>query len=128
MTLWLNIYAKEVAKLAAFYTALGFQPNPKIKATEREASFTFDNKVTLMIFQEGFFQKAFPWKLAVPKKEASILFSFDMPSIEDAEALVRKAVSLGGKDLSVIKALKNKGFYNTGFVDPEGHLWNILVN
>jgi predicted lactoylglutathione lyase len=127
MNLWLNIYAKDVEKLTRFYQEIGFVINRKFKQTNQEASFVF-NQTVLMIFKDGFFDQAFPAAMRVPENNpATVLFSIDMPSIEAAEALVKKAVLLGGKDLTVNPSLKMKGFYNTGFIDPEGHLWNILV-
>lgn len=127
MNLWINVYSNNVKQLSDFYLALGFSPNPKFKNTEREASFVF-NQTTLMIFKEGFFNQAFPAKMSTPQPTPTCLFSIDMPTIEAAESLVNKAVKLGGKDLKVIPSLKNKGFYNTGFIDLDGHLWNILVS
>lgn len=127
MNLWLNIYAKDVEKLTQFYLGLGFTPNPNFQNTKREASFFF-NKTILMIFKEGFFEDAFPAKMHTPHQEIHVLFSIDMPSIREAEALVQKAISFGGKDLKVNPKLKNEGFYNTGFVDIEGYHWNILVS
>jgi predicted lactoylglutathione lyase len=127
MNLWLNIYAKDVKKLSAFYTALGFTPNAKFKTTEQEASFLFDNHITLMIFKEGFFNQAFPYRISTPTSSATILFSISMPTIEAADMVVKRAVALGGRDLGVITELKKPGFYNTGFIDPEGHPWNVLV-
>lgn len=127
MTLWLNIYAKDVRKLSVFYEKIGFKKNANFKFSDHEASFVFDNKVTLMIFKEGFFDALIESKISVPKSESTILFSFDMPSIQEADELVNLAIQEGGKPLNVSEQAKNPNFYNTGFIDLEGHLWNILV-
>ena len=128
MTIWLNIYAKDVQKLADFYQAIGFQMNPNFKATSNEASIVFDHQLVLMIFKDGFFQSVIPTPIVTPKLQSpSVLFSIELPSIDIAENMVQKAIQYGGKDLEVSSRAKQKGFYNTGFIDPEGHLWNILV-
>ena len=128
MKIWLNIYAKDVRKLADFYHAIGFQLNPHFKVTDHEASIVFDHQLILMIFKDGFFQNVIPTPIITPKQQSpSVLFSIELPSIEAAENMVKNAVIQGGKDLDVSVRAKQKGFYNTGFIDPEGHLWNILV-
>ena len=128
MRIWLNIYAKDVQKLADFYQAIGFQINPNFKATSNEASIVFDNQFVIMIFKDGFFQRVIPNPIVTPKPQSpSVLFSIELPSIDIAETMVQKAIQHGGKDLEVSSRAKQKGFYNTGFIDPEGHLWNLLV-
>ena len=126
MKLWVNIYAKKLQTLCAFYEAIGFSANPAIKRTDSEASFVFDN-LTLMVFSEGFFKRAFPYPIITPQGSSTVLFSLSMPTVEAAEAMVQQAIELGGQSLNVSPALKQPGFYNTGFIDPEGHAWNILV-
>lgn len=126
MKLWLNIYAKKLQTLCAFYEAIGFTPNPAIKRTDSEASFVFDN-VTLMVFSEGFFNRAFPYPISTPNGSSTVLFSFSLPTVDEAENMVQQAIRLGGQSLNVSPSLKQPGFYNTGFIDPEGHAWNILI-
>lgn len=127
MKLWLNIYSKNIQALCAFYEAMGFTPHPTMKRTDSEAAFVFDN-VTLMVFKEGFFKQAFPYPITTPQGASTTLFSLSMPSIEAAEALVEKAIRHGGKSLQVAPFLKQPTFYNTGFIDPDGHAWNLLVS
>lgn len=128
MNIWFNVYAKDVIKLVEFYKAIGFQINPNFKVTANEASIVFENQTTMMIFKEGFFQSVIPTPIITPTiQNPSVLFSIELPSIEEAENMVNKAILQGGKDLGVSSRAKQKGFYNTGFIDLEGHLWNILV-
>jgi len=126
MNLWINLYARDVQKLAHFYQELGFQPIPTFPATETEAGFHV-GETTVMIFKQGFFEQVIPHTMRTPSPHPTVLLSFDLPSIEEAEGWVKKAISLGGQDLNVHEMAKKPGFYNTGFIDLEGYYWNILV-
>jgi len=126
MNLWINLYAHDVQKLALFYRELGFQPHPAFPASENEAGFEIGH-MTIMLFKQGFFDHVIPHPITPPSPLPTLLLSFDLPSIEKAEMWVQRAIKLGGRDLNVHEMAKNPGFYNTGFIDPEGYYWNILV-
>lgn len=122
--IWFNLASDDPIKAASFYSQLGFALNPNFKVSEELVSLSFQN-TTLMIFKKGFFIHKLEDDLHTHVNRHEVLLSIQMPTIEEAEILVRKAEELGGQRLYHPTQAGN--MYNTGFVDIDGHWWNVLV-
>lgn len=123
-TIWFNLSSDDPMKASAFYQGLGFQLNPYFKPSDELVSLSFSN-TTVMVFRKGFFDGKLEHDLHTHPKEHEVLLSIEMPTVNEAEALVEKAISLGGKRL--FHPTQAGSMYNTGFIDLDGHWWNILV-
>jgi hypothetical protein len=108
-----------------FYQQLGFEFNPRFEQTSEVASLLFNDKsLIVMLFEASFFHGKLPNGLSAHTLQKDTLLSISATSVEDADALVEKAILAGGKRLS--EPAWSGQMYNTGFIDIDGHWWNIL--
>lgn len=123
--LWINIVTDDVHKAVSFYLELGFTLNPHFPVSEEGASFYFnESKLVLMLFHRSFFDGKIPSPLITHPNQHEVLLSIGATSKEDADHLVETAIRLGGKALGT--PVWSGNMYNTGFIDLDGHHWNIL--
>ena len=124
--LWINLPVKNVGKSKAFFTRLGFSPNPGPGNSEHSASFTIGSKqVVLMLFAEAAFQGFTNNKVADANAASEVLFSLGAQSREEVDGMAEKAEAAGGTVFA--KPTEHQGWmYGCGFADPDGHRWNVL--
>ena len=123
--LWINLVSKDIKKARDFYQALGFVITPRFTASDEVTSLIFnENTLVLMIFNEQFFKDKLPDNIYAGAYAHEVLLSISASSIADADELVAKAIAAGGKALG--EPLSDGSMYNTGFIDLDGHWWNIL--
>jgi uncharacterized protein len=123
--LWINLIVKDLQASKPFYQQLGFVFNPRFEQTIEVASLLFNDKsLSVMLFEETFFHGKLPKGLSANTEQKDTLLSISADSVEDADLLVEKAIQAGGKKLS--DPAWSGQMYNTGFIDLDGHWWNIL--
>lgn len=123
--LWINLVVADVAKAKQFYQAVGFDLNPRFSESNEVASLVFNEKTTVvMLFQVDFFKDKLPAPLVRGEMTNEVLLSIGADSVEDADQLVARAIEAGGRALGHPQWQGN--MYNTGFIDLDGHWWNIL--
>lgn len=123
--LWINLIVKNIPKAKTFYQTLGFQLNPRFEQATEVASLLFsDHHVVVMLFEESFFKDKLPDGLKAHTTPKEVLISISASSVEDANQLVEQAIAAGGKQLGTPAWRGN--MYNHGFIDLDGHWWNIL--
>ena len=122
---WINLPVKDVARAKAFFSALGFTFNTHYGDRPDSASLLLGNKgIVLMLFQEAAFAGFCGNAVADTAKGNEILISFDASSREEVDEVLRKAEAAGG---TVYGKPSDQGWmYGGGFVDPDGHRWNVL--
>ncbi len=123
--LWINLIVKDLKASKRFYQQLGFVFNPRFEQANEVASLLFNDKsLSVMLFEETFFHGKLPKGLSANTEQKDTLLSISADSVEDADVLVEKAIQAGGKKLS--DPAWSGQMYNTGFIDLDGHWWNIL--
>jgi len=64
------------------------------------------------------------FEIADPKRGTEVLISIDAESKEEVDELLQKVVSAGG---TIYGEPHDQGWmYGAGFVDLDGHRWNVL--
>ncbi len=124
--LWLNLPVKDLAKSVAFFTKIGFSPNPGPGNSEQSASFLIgEKKIVLMLFAQEVFSGFTQHALCDTTKGSEVLFSLGVSSREQVDEIADRARSAGGIIFGAPK--ESQGFmYGCGFCDPDGHRWNVL--
>ena len=124
--LWINLPVRDVARSAAFFTKLGFAPNPGPGNSAHSASFTVgDKKIVLMLFAESMFAGFTSHPVADTTQGAEVLFSLGADSRAEVDAMAERATSAGGTVYAKPRE-SNAFMYGCGFCDPDGHRWNVL--
>lgn len=119
--LWLNLPVSDLNRSKAFFKALGFK-------TLRDAPGMIGFKiggVPVMMVIESDFQKYADNFIANTSKGSEILISIDASDREYVDAMVEKVNEAGGTVFSKPEEIQG-WMYNMGFVDPDGHRWNVL--
>ena len=123
---WINLPVKDVTRSAAFFSALGFSPNPGPGNSDHSASFTIGSKkVVLMLFAEPVFHGFIKHGVADTMAGSEVLFSLGAESREEVDAMAEKAKAAGGTLFA--EPQDNQGWmYGCGIADLDGHRWNVL--
>ncbi len=123
--LWINLVVEDIPKAKQFYQSIGFELNARFASATEVASLVFNDKtLVIMLFQKGFFEGKLPTDLVTQTGQREVLLSIGADSQEDADQLVAKAIQAGGQALG--EPDWEGAMYNTGFIDLDGHWWNIL--
>lgn len=124
--LWLNLPVKDVAKAKAFFTAIGFAPNPGPGNSEHSASFAIGTKkVILMLFEESVFRHIARASIPHAADAAEVLISLGADSRQFVDEIADKAAKAGG-DVFAQPEVVQGWMYGCGFTDLDGHRWNVL--
>lgn len=125
-SLWINLPVKDVNKAKEFFTKLGFKLNLKFGSREDSACFMIgDDNFIVMLFEEPLFEGFVATNISDPKLGTEVLFSIDAESVEEVNEMAKKAVDAGGA-LYAEPGFKDGWMYGCGFIDLDGHRWNIL--
>lgn len=119
-----NLPVKDLAKSKAFFTALGFTPNPRFSNEQAACFDVVEGSIQAMLTSEALFQ-SLTGKPAVQAKEANeVVICLSCESREEVDSLIAKAVAAGGR---TPHPPEDHGFmYDQGFEDIDGHLWNLV--
>jgi len=124
--LWLNLASKDLKKAKEFFTKLGFAMNDHHAASHMVSMFIGSNKVVVNLFDEKLFQGFIGGQAITNTLNSNeVLFSIGASSPAEVDDLAHKAVEAGGV-LYGKPGYKDGWMYGCGFIDLDGHRWNIL--
>lgn len=123
---WFNLPVKDIRKSVDFFTEIGFSLNTHNPVTDTMACFFIgEKKVVMMLFREDILAGFSDHQIADTTKGTEVLFSIDAESPDAVNELLQKAEKAGGK-IYAKGGEKDGWMYGGGFVDLDGHRWNIL--
>jgi predicted lactoylglutathione lyase len=121
--LFINLPVADLSRSIAFFTAIGFAPNPKFSSDEG-GSFLISDTVTLMLCPHARFRDFTPKEICDTSKAVEVLLSVSCESRDAVDSLVAKALEAGG---TTYDEPEDFGFmYTHSFIDPDGHGWGVL--
>jgi len=124
--IWFNLPVNNIQKSVDFFNAMGFIPNTRFPFTDTMASFFIGEKKTvMMLFTPKQIAEFCGNKVADPQQGTEVLFSIDAESKEEVDEMLRKAETAGGT-IYAQGGEKDGWMYGGGFVDLDGHRWNLL--
>ncbi|MBB2147114.1 extradiol dioxygenase [Pedobacter sp. LMG 31464] len=124
--IWINLPVKNINKSVAFFTQMGFTLNEHNPVTETMASFFIgDRKLVLMLFTNDVLAGFSGNKVADTSVGTEVLFSIDAESSQEVDQMLQKAENAGGK-IYANGGEKDGWMYGGGFIDVDGHRWNVL--
>jgi predicted lactoylglutathione lyase len=122
---WLNLASKDLPKAQAFFSKLGFEINERRSNPGMVSMFIGNKKVVLNLFPAEVLQGFGGCPVTDTSKSVEVLFSLGAASRAEVDALAQKAVDAGGV-LYAKPGEKDGWMYGCGFVDLDGHRWNVL--
>ncbi len=124
--IWLNLPVKDVNKSKDFFTSIGFTLNPKFQHSDQATCLLIGEKnFVVMLFAEPLFKGFSGCEIADTTKFTEMLISIDAQSVDEVNELAHKVIKAGGKLYSEPKDTQG-WMYGFGFVDLDGHRWNVL--
>ena len=122
---WLNLPVKNIGRSTVFYKALGFTHAPHGNSEVSTGFMAGEHNFVVMLFLEEVFKTFVNTEIADATMNAEVCVSFDAESREEVDALAKSAVEGGG--ILFAPPGENQGWmYGCGFMDPDGHRWNVL--
>ena len=122
--LWINLPVKNLKTSVSFFKKLGFV-DKSVKLNNKESFRLEIGKVVIMLFQESKFKEFIHYELANPKMGSEMLLSIEVNSREELDKIFENVHSAGGTEFAPPKE-KDGWLYGAGFLDPDGHRWNLL--
>ncbi len=118
--IFVNLPIKDLAKTMAFWQSMGFTFNPQF-TDDKAGALELGPNIYAMLLTEAFFQTFTQKKIADAHASVEVLNALAVGSRDEVDALVDKAVSLGGKEP---RQPQDHGWmYSRAFEDIDGHVW-----
>jgi len=125
--IWVNLPVKNISKAVDFFAAIGFEKNERFPFTDTMASFFIGAKsrFVMMLFTNEVLSSFCANPISDTSKGTEVLFSIDAESLEEVDEMLQKAEKAGGT-IYAQGGYKDGWMYGGGFVDLDGHRWNLL--
>jgi len=124
--IWVNLPVTNIEKSVTFFTEMGFEKNERFPFTETMASFFIgEKKFVMMLFRADVLSGFSGNQVADTTIGTEVLFSIDAESKEEVDEMLQKAAAAGG-EIYAEGGEKDGWMYGGGFIDLDGHRWNLL--
>lgn len=121
--IFVNLAVRDLKKSMAFFSALGFEFNPKF-TDENAACMVLSDDGFVMLLVEPFFRTFTQREPADTTRYSEVLLAVSCDSRDEVNALVEKAIAAGG---SHAVDPQDHGFmYAWSFYDIDGHHWEVV--
>ena len=121
--IFVNLPVKDIERTRAFFSALGFEFEPKF-SDEKALCMVISDSIFAMLLHEDFFKTFTRKPVADAKQSTEVLVCLSCDSRAQVDQLVAKAVAAGG---SAPMPVQDLGFmYGHGFEDLDGHQWELV--
>ena len=123
---WINLPSNNLSRAKKFFSELGFEINKMHDVPHMVSMFVGENRLIVNLFEADLFKGFMGGQMVTDThKSNEILFSIGASSPEEVDALARKAEGAGAK-LYARPDYKDEWMYGCGFIDLDGHRWNVL--
>lgn len=124
--IWANLPVADISKSVEFFSKMGFKKNERFPFSDTMASFFIGEKnFVMMLFRNDIIEGFCGNKISDTSKGTEVLFSIDAESPAEVDEMLQKAEDAGGK-IYAKGGEKDGWMYGGGFIDLDGHRWNLL--
>jgi predicted lactoylglutathione lyase len=121
--IFVNLAVRDLKKSMQFFSALGFEFNPKF-TDDNAACMIVSDEAFVMLLTEAFFKTFTRREPCDTMRHTEGLFALSCDSREEVDQLVKNAVAAGGTHAM---EPQDHGFmYGWSFYDPDGHHWEVF--
>ncbi len=121
--LFVNLSVRDLPASKAFFTALGFEFNPKF-SDQNAACMVLSSEGYVMLLAEPYFKTFTKRDVCNRTTHAEALFTLSCESRAEVDELVHKALAAGA---TPAEPPHDHGFmYGWGFHDLDGHGWGLM--
>ena len=125
--IFVNRPVTDLPRSMKFYEAVGFTNNPQF-TNEQAAAMMWSDTIVVMLLTHDFWKTFTDKQIPDARSVAQVLLCLSQDSQDAVDAIVDKAVAVGGRSDPTPK--QDMGFmYGRSFEDPDGHIWeNVYMN
>lgn len=121
--IFVNLPVADVAVSRRFFAGLGYTFNEQFCEERTTLCLELGERLYAMLLQTDKFGEFTPRPVADAHATSEVLVCLSADSREQVDALVGRAVELGGRDVRS----EDHGFmYGRSYADPDGHIWEIM--
>jgi uncharacterized protein len=121
--IYINLPVKDLNRSIDFFTRLGFSFDPQF-ADDKATCMIVGSDIFVMLITEAFFKTFTQKEISDARKATEVIVSLSFDSKEKVNELVGKAVAAGATTPNKPQDLG--WMYQSGFDDPDGHMWEIF--
>lgn len=123
--IWVNLPVKNLGKSEEFFSQIGFSVNRGPGNSDDCARIVIgDENVIVMLFPESTLERFIGTKIADTTQGTEMVLTIGADSKGEVDEMIAKVIKAGG---SVYGNPSDNGWmYGAGFVDLDGHRWNLL--
>lgn len=123
--IFVNLPVADLNRSVKFFEKLGFEFNPKY-TNESGTCLILGENIFAMLLVKPFFQQFTKKEIADATQTTEVLLAIDVPTREEVDELVKKAVEAGG---TIYMVPQDHGWmYQHSFADLDGHQWEIFFS
>jgi predicted lactoylglutathione lyase len=123
--IWINLPVKSIYRSEEFFTMLGFFFRHHKNGGNKAGFLIGDSNVVVMLFEEAMFESMVETRIADTSKGSEMLISIDVASREEVNQIFSKVIDAGGT-IYGDPAESDGWLYGFGFIDLDGHRWNVI--
>lgn len=120
---FINLPVKDLKKSMGFFEQIGFSFNMQF-TDENAACMVINDQTFSMLLTEKYFKNFTNKEIVDATRQTESLVSLAAENREQVDAIVEKAINVGGK---LVSEPRDYGFmYQIGFQDLDGHIWEVF--
>jgi predicted lactoylglutathione lyase len=123
-SLFVNLPVADLAASTRFYASIGCVKNAQF-SDDKASSMAWSDAITFQLLTRAYFSTFSPKPVADAQQTCQVLLAMTRDSRADVDAIVKAAVSAGGK-ADIRSAMDLGWLYNRSFADPDGHLFEAV--
>ena len=121
--IFVNLPVADVAAATAFYTALGFERDPRF-SNEQASAMVWSDTISVMLLSHDFYRTFTTKQIADSHATSAVLLCLSCDDRSGVDTLVDAAIAAGGRET---REPQDHGFmYSRAFEDLDGHVYEPM--
>ena len=117
-TIFVNLPVADVAAATAFYTALGFERDPRF-SNDQASAMTWSDTISVMLLAHDFYRTFTTKRIADTHATSAALLCLSLDDRAAVDRITDAAIAAGGRET---RPAQDHGFmYGRAFEDLDGH-------
>jgi predicted lactoylglutathione lyase len=126
-SVWLNLPVKDLEASKKFFLDIGFDLNSHFTHNAEMVCLKLSQKdFIIMLCRQDIFEGFVKFPSSDTSKGSEVFISMDVESREEVDQFAARIEPAGGKLIGSGPGEKDGWLYGLGFIDLDGHRWNIL--
>ncbi|WP_017592669.1 VOC family protein [Nocardiopsis potens] len=121
--IFVNLPVADLDRAKDFYTGLGYRIDPMF-SDENAAAIVISDEISVMLLVHDFFKQFTDQAVADTAVHREVINALSADSRAEVDALLDRALTAGATEPR--PAQEEGPMYGRSFLDPDGHLWEVV--